>query len=124
MVQRGFELIADEPESVGGTNSGSTPTELYLSSLATCFAMAVAFAARKRGIELPDLQVKATGSYDGPRFSRIDLEVRSSHPREELDALVQRAIPYCYVSNTLARPPQIEYLTFGEITHEPPPPPD
>ena len=54
----GFELTADEPVSVGGAGTGPMPTQLFLSSLGTCFAMAVAFVAHKRGVELPDLDSK------------------------------------------------------------------
>jgi len=104
---RSFEITSDEPESVGGTDTGPTPTELLLSSLAVCYAMAVHHAARKRDIELPDLAVTATGDYEGPCFAGIELEVASSHPREELETLVARANTYCYVSNTLRRAPEL-----------------
>ena len=57
--------------------------------------------ARKRGVELEDLCVRTVGTYDGPKFSHVRVEVRSSHEREELDRLVERANAVCYVSNTL-----------------------
>ena len=57
--------------------------------------------ARKRGVELEDLSVRTIGTYDGPKFSHVRVEVRSSHEREELDRLVERANAVCYVSNTL-----------------------
>jgi uncharacterized OsmC-like protein len=110
MRVRDFELIADEPVKLGGTDAGPMPTELFLSSLAACFAMSVAHVARKRGVELPDLTVRAHGEYEGLRFSRIRVEVQSSHPRDELDAFIRRAISYCYVSNTLRQKSEIEYV--------------
>lgn len=61
----------------------------------------MAHVARKRGIELEDLAVRATGTYDGPKFVNVRVEVRSSHEREELNRLVERANAVCYVSNTL-----------------------
>jgi putative redox protein len=101
-VQAGeFELRVDEPSSAGGDDTGPQPTELFLASLASCFALAVAHVARKRGIELEDLAVRATGTYGGPKFVKIRVEVRSSHERDELDRLVERASAVCYVSNTL-----------------------
>jgi uncharacterized OsmC-like protein len=33
---RNFTLVLDEPESLGGSNSGPTPAELVLASLAAC----------------------------------------------------------------------------------------
>jgi putative redox protein len=96
-----FEILADEPESAGGDDTGPQPTELFLASIASCFAMAVAHVARKRSIELADLSVRAVGTYEGPKFSKVVVEVRSSHPRDELDRLVERAKAVCYVSTTI-----------------------
>jgi putative redox protein len=109
---RQFELTADEPESVaGGTDTGPTPTELFLASLATCFTMALAHIARKRRVELPDdLAVTAVGEYDGPSFGGLRVEVSSSHPAEELERLVEWAAGVCYVSNTLRNAPKVHYV--------------
>ncbi len=110
---RQFEIVVDEPAEVGGTDEGPQPTELFLASLASCFAMSVAHVARKRGIELADLSVVADGEYDGPRFARLRLVVRSSHPRPALDEIARRAVSYCYISNTLAHRPAVE-VRIGE----------
>lgn len=109
MSVRQFELLADEPPGAGGTDTGPTPTELLLCALASCFAMAVAHAARTRELELSDLAVHVEGEYDGARFGRLRVEVQSRHPRDELDDLVHAARRYCYISNTLARSPELEY---------------
>ena len=101
-VQAGeFEIRVDEPFSAGGENTGCQPTELFLGSIASCFALAVHHVAKKRGIELEDLSVRAVGTYDGPKFSHIRVEVTSSHERAELEQLVERGSRVCYVSNTL-----------------------
>jgi uncharacterized OsmC-like protein len=107
---RGFEIRSDEPPEYGGDNTGPMPTELFLASLASCFGMAVVHAARKQGIDLPDVTVRVTGSYEGQRFARIRVEVVSSHPREQIEPLLKRAISYCYISNTLLRQPQMEFV--------------
>jgi putative redox protein len=102
-----FELVADEPESAGGTDLGPQPTDLLLAALASCFAMAVAYAARKRDIVLADLAVSATGVYDGPGFADLTLEVSSSHDAAELERLVTAAKRLCYFSNTFRNQPDI-----------------
>ena len=109
---RQFELLADEPETVvGGTDTGPTPTELFLASLATCFTMALAHIARKRRVELPDdLAVTAVGDYSGPSFGGLRVEVSSSHPEAELRQLIDWAAGVCYVSNTLRNAPAVEYV--------------
>jgi putative redox protein len=124
MPVRAFEVRADEPPDCGGDDAGPTPTELFLSSLASCFTMAVAHAARKRGVELADLAVRVQGHYQGLRFDAITVEVLSSHPPEELDALVERARSYCYVSNTLRNEVRLEFtVSDGHSSPLPTPPP-
>ena len=101
------------------------PTELFLASLAACFTLAVAHVARKWGVELPDLAVRAHGEYEGPRFRRIRVEVLSNHPRQELDSFIERAVSYCYVSNTLLHELEMEFVAADEpFSHESPPPQD
>ena len=104
----GFSLVVDEPESAGGTGAGPMPTEYMLTAMASCYALALAWAAGKRGITLPDLAVTATGTYDGPRFSRLQLTVVSAAPREVIERLIEPALRVCYVSNTIAASPPIE----------------
>src|SRR3954451_615542 len=83
----GFTLVADEPEAFGGTGSGPQPTELLLASIASCFTLAVAHSAAKRGVTVTDLRVEVTGSYDGPRFTAFRIVVHTDvAPGAELDA--------------------------------------
>ncbi|MBA2472040.1 MAG: OsmC family protein [Pseudonocardiales bacterium] len=103
-----FELIVDEPESVGGTDQGPQPTELLLASVASCFTLAMAYSAGKRGVELAGLRVRATGDYDGPSFSAIRLSVQADAPDTDgLRRLVPAAERLCYVTNTLRRNPNV-----------------
>jgi putative redox protein len=107
----GFTVVSDEPESVGGTGSGPQPTELLLASIASCFTIAVAYTARKRDVPLADLAVDVTGTYDGPRFRAFRIEVRATEPRgDDLARLVETAKRVCYVTRTLAEPPEIEFV--------------
>ena len=103
----GFSLVVDEPADVGGTGTGPMPTDLLLASLSSCYALALAWAARKQGFELPDLEVTATGTYQGTKFSELHLSVESSLDPEALSALFEPAKRACYVSNTFAHTPAI-----------------
>lgn len=94
-------MIVDEPTYAGGGDAGPQPTEVFLASVASCFTLAVYHVAHKRGIELTDLGVRAVGQYDGPRFVDVRVEVTSTHPRAELEPLLERASAVCYVSNTM-----------------------
>jgi len=109
----GFELVVDEPPRSGGTGTGPMPTEYLLAAMASCYALALQWAAGKRGMTVPGLTVVATGTYDGPRFSRLQLSVSSQLPAEQVEPLVKPALRACYVSNTLAAAPPVEVTVAG-----------
>jgi putative redox protein len=111
----GFRLTVDEPPSAGGTGQGPMPTDLLLASLSSCYALALAWAARKRGIELPDLEVTATGTYAGQKFGALLLTVRTGLPAEHVAPLLEPAKRVCYVSNTFAHVPKVE-ATLADLT--------
>jgi putative redox protein len=104
----GFRLVVDEPAAVGGTGLGPMPTDLLLASLSSCYALALAWAAKKRGLDLPDLEVTATGSYAGQKFGALVLTVRTSLPAEHVEPLLDPAKRVCYVSNTFAHVPEVQ----------------
>lgn len=106
---RGHALRADEPREDGGEDSGPMPTELLTASLASCMCLAIAWAARKRRHELPDLEVqvlpvRAPGE---PRYAAYEVTVHSSADPEALAAAVDLGKRYCWVTNTLAAAPEV-----------------
>lgn len=108
-VQAGrFRMTVDEPESAGGTDTGPQPTDMLLASVGSCFALAVAWVANKRGIGLGDLRVSTTGVYDGPRFAEISVRVRCDPEPPEFEKLLAAAERVCYVSNTLRQQPRLD----------------
>jgi uncharacterized OsmC-like protein len=103
-----FRLRVDEPETVvGGTDTGPQPTDYLLTAVASCFTMSLAHSARKRGLDLPPIEVNVTGTYDGPRFVDIAIEVVADLPDAEIERLIAAAERVCYVTNTLRRAPAI-----------------
>ena len=103
----------DEPLSDGGTDAGPTPTELLLGALASCYTLALRWAAKRHAVPLGDIQVTAVGTYERLRYSAIRLEVRADLPLEQVDALLSDARRVCYVSNTLAGAVDIEVVIAG-----------
>lgn len=101
VAARAHTIPVDEPLAAGGEDSGPQPSELFLASLASCYTLALYHVARKRDVELGELSVRAVGEYEGPKFRRLVLEVRSTLDRGVLDPLLERASAVCYVSNTL-----------------------
>jgi organic hydroperoxide reductase OsmC/OhrA len=108
----GFQIIVDEPESAGGNNTGPQPTDLFLASISSCFAVSMAWVARKHDITLSNLTVDAVGRYDGPKFVQVTVAVKADNPRPVLEELAKHAQRVCYVTNTLRRGPEIT-LTIG-----------
>lgn len=109
---REHELIADEPETYGGGNQGMMPTELFFAGLASCFCLAVAHVAAKRDIELPGLRVSVDAERVGKelRYSRLRVEVAAASGEHDLAGLVERAKPFCWVSNMLASDLEVSYV--------------
>jgi putative redox protein len=106
---RAHEVRVDEPD---GEDSGMMPTELFCAALASCFCLAVAFAARKRDVELDGLAVTVRAERAGTelRYERLTVETRAEAEDATLAKLVERARPLCWVSNTLAAGVDVEYL--------------
>ena len=102
-----FDIVVDEQESAGGANTGPQPTDLLLASVASCLTLALAHVARRRGVELAGLRVRAVGTYDGPKFVRISVTITSTTAAEVVEALIPQAERICYVSNTLRHGPEL-----------------
>lgn len=114
VVTGDFTVRVDEPESVGGTDTGPQPTDLLLASVASCFVLSLAWAAKKREMEVPMISVEVTGKYEGPRFSSIVIEVSMTVPDDVAERLIESAERVCYVTNTLKRAPEIVVRRVAE----------
>jgi putative redox protein len=111
---RQHEIAIDEPESAGGGDSGMMPTEALVASLASCFCLAVAHVARRDGFAISDLHVHARAERAGRelRYGRVVVTTSATVDGAELETLVERARRVCWVSNTLAKPPALEYRSM------------
>ena len=97
------QIQGDETPQYGGEDTGPMPTELLLAAVGSCLCLAIAHVAGKRRIHLTQisLDVDADKDMDAFRFREIFLVARADLPQEQLDPLVQQAMKYCFVSNTL-----------------------
>lgn len=116
-VQAGpHHFVIDEPETLGGANTGANPVEHLLASLATCQVITYQVWAAKLGIEVDTIEVDAQGDLDvrgffgvddsvPAGFSTIRTTVRITGPESteryaELSAAVES---HCPVGDTLTR---------------------
>ncbi len=108
---RQFEVDVDEPPQFHGDDTGMMPTELFISSLASCFCMALVFVAKKKRINFEDMAVKVNAEADNKnlRYSKMTLTVASSLSDNNLEPLIEQAKKYCYVTNTISQCCPIEY---------------
>jgi uncharacterized OsmC-like protein len=101
-----FTLVCDETPEDGGADAGPMPSEMLFASVASCFAMAIAWAARKRRQDLPDLEIVVNGRYDKPQRRYDHLEIVASSTLaadapDRFDALIRLARDVCWVTRTI-----------------------
>jgi putative redox protein len=108
---REFEIDVDEPPQYHGEDTGMMPTELFISSLASCFCLALVFVAKKKRVQITDMRVDVSAEADTKnfRYSRLIVKVGSSIANSVLEELIVQAKKYCYVSNTISQSCPIEY---------------
>jgi putative redox protein len=111
---RGHRVVIDEPPSAGGEDRGPMPTEALCIAFASCFCLAVAHVARRDGVALSALRVDARAERAGRelRYGRIVITTVADVPAAELASVVKRARRLCWVSNTVATPPTLEYRSM------------
>jgi uncharacterized OsmC-like protein len=107
---------ADEPESLGGTNTAANPVEQILGALGSCLAIGYTAGAVARGITIDDLRIELTGNIDLPVFfglkaghagyERVDARVhlKTDATAAAVAALHDDVFRTSPVGNTLERP--------------------
>jgi hypothetical protein len=62
-----------------------------------------------RGIELPGLRIRVVGTYEGLKFTRVDLRIVADAPSSVLEDLLPEAQRVCYVTNTLRQATELRF---------------
>jgi len=106
----GHVLRVDQPAAGGGDDTGPTPTELFIASLASCVAFYVRRYLARHDLPTERLAVEATFDM-GTRPTRVSgvhvrLILPAGVPAERRDALLAVAT-HCTVHNTLTTAPEV-----------------
>jgi uncharacterized OsmC-like protein len=105
---RGHEFVVDQPLEEGGRDSGPTPTELFVASLAGCVAHYARRFLDRHGLP-DDVVVTADWSMAEPpaRVGGVVLNVQTVDLPPELAPRFERTVSRCVVHNSLERPPMV-----------------
>jgi len=111
---RQFELIIDEPKSLGGTDTGMNPVEVLLASLGACQSIVARVYAPKFEVKLNDFRVEVEGDIDldgffnksdvRPGYSdiRYTFIIKTDSPKEKVEEFVRFLESKCPVGDTIA----------------------
>lgn len=111
----GKEVLIDEPPSLGGTDKAPNPVEYILAALGGCINVLVVSFAKNFDVDVEDVQVHLEGDLDPDGFLgknpnvrpgyeeiRFHIDVTSSSPQENIEALLEHVENVCPVKDTLA----------------------
>jgi putative redox protein len=100
---RGHNIVADEPEDVGGTDEGPNPQELLAASLASCSAITMEMYAQRKGWDIGDVVVDVDyepAQRGSPTKFQIAVKLPKELPEDQRERLMQ-IVAKCPVHRTL-----------------------
>lgn len=111
---RDFKIIFDEPESLGGTDTGMNPVEGILCALGACQSIVCAAFARVQRFTYEDFWVELEGDLDPDGFTgknpdvrngfqeiRFSFHFKTDEPQEKVDAFADFIESRCPVGDNL-----------------------
>ena len=117
-----FELDADEPPVLLGTDKGANPAEYLLTALSSCMTTSLVYHAAAQGIKVDavesdyegDINLKGFLNLDpkvrkGYQEIRVQFKVKSDADKEKLQELVQHSPIFDVVRNPT--PVKVEFVT-------------
>ncbi|GBE01551.1 OsmC-like protein [bacterium BMS3Bbin06] len=116
-----FKVLADEPCSLGGSDSAPNPMALLLSAYGACLSIVFVFLATMKDIQIEKLEIELEGDVDIPAFLakekpsgtdstpgfneiRTKVFVKSKAALEELEEICEQALAISPVGQTMIKP--------------------
>lgn len=82
---RGFKIVLDEPESLGGTNEGANPVEFILASFSGCINVMGHIIAKEMGFELRGIGIEMSGELNPNRIFGSSFDERAGYKNITVD---------------------------------------
>ncbi len=113
---RQFRITVDEPQALGGTDTGMNPVELVLCALGACQAIVARVYAPQFDINLKQFWMELEGDIDIDGFMnkadvrsgfseiRYNIHVESDAPAEKLEEFIKFIGQKCPVGDTISAP--------------------
>ena len=111
---RGFKIIIDEPQNLGGTNDGPNPVEYILAALSGCLNVVGHIVAKEMGFLLRGMEFELEGDLDPLRFIgksreeragfkeiRVGIKADADVDRDTLDRWLATIEDRCPVSDNI-----------------------
>jgi len=117
---RNFEMMIDEPRSLGGTDTAMNPVEAVLCALGACQSIVARAYSRKFNVTLEDFWVEVEGDLDTDGFMnksdvrrgyseiRYTFHIKTDASREQVEEFIQFLERTCPVGDTIANPVQLK----------------
>ncbi|RRD95463.1 OsmC family peroxiredoxin [Clostridiales bacterium COT073_COT-073] len=111
---RGFKIIMDEPEELGGTNVAMNPVEAVLCALGACQSIVVAAFAQAKNFSYEEFHVELEGDLDPDGFMgladvrngfqeiRFSMNFKTTESQEKTEEFAQFVEDTCPVGDCLA----------------------
>lgn len=121
---RNFTVRMDEPESLGGTDTGMNPVEAMLAALGSCITIVAAAFAKSEGIDLQEFWVESEGDLDPSGFLkgaegvrrgfnevRFTPHIKTSSSPEEVEKFMTFIKSRCPVTDNMVNATQVVSAT-------------
>ncbi|SHE46413.1 Uncharacterized OsmC-related protein [Marinitoga hydrogenitolerans DSM 16785] len=119
---RSFEMIIDEPESLGGKDEGANPVEYLLAAFAGCLNVVGHLVAKEMGFKLRKMKINIDGDLNPAKFLGKPSEDRTGYTQinvsfiletdaneETLKEWLKKVEERCPVSDNLSNPTPIKF---------------
>lgn len=88
-----FQLVIDEPATLGGTDEGPSPVEYILAGLAGCLNVVGHIVAKELGFTIDTLKIEVTGNLNPDRLLGVSNTERAGFKKIDIKLIPETDAP-------------------------------